>query len=476
MEIIANNQVGEEMIVHADSTGGRRREQAPSRPRTPLTLVTGLDRDVVARTTDALAMAGTTLVHHDLSSLPSGRVLRTMRSIDFDGVEHCDIREISLEHGCVSCTLRIDLLPLLRRLHQRTTVERIVLQLDPLIEPEALCWSIEHVVCSDMPGFLDAPAGDDVVGDATIACVSESDWLDAASGDVTLGEAGVADVDDERTLAQVAVGQVAFADALVLAGADPMFRDAWSSARLMEVLRRLAPGAPIVMELPQRPIRPTVVMQLLRAIGSSARRGAVFGPHDPLLRGAPPLTTECGVTLALFESDRPFHPTRLHDALDHLLEGVICSRGRLWLASRSDEVFWLESAGGALHVEEAGRWLAAMSADERAEVDPERLAHAAMRWDERFGDRHSALTILAHRADVTEIVQVLTAATLTDAEMSAGLSAWNSYADPFGTWHEDPCADSVLPEPGLLSIADRLDSDGTAHDGNDTDSEKEDHS
>ncbi|MBP0656571.1 cobalamin biosynthesis protein CobW, partial [Mycobacterium tuberculosis] len=79
-----------------------------------MTLVTGLDREAVARTADALAMAGTTLVHHDLSSLPSGRVMRTTRSIDFDGVERCDIREISLEHGCVSCTLRIDLLPLLR--------------------------------------------------------------------------------------------------------------------------------------------------------------------------------------------------------------------------------------------------------------------------------------------------------------------------------------------------------------------------
>ena len=476
MEIVANNLVEEEMVVQADSTGGRRGGPVPSRPRTPMTLVTGLDREAVARTADALAMAGTTLVHHDLSSLPSGRVMRTTRSIDFDGVERCDIREISLEPGCVSCTLRIDLLPLLRRLHQRTTVERIVLQLDPLIEPEALCWAIEHVVCSDMPGFLDAPAGDDVVVDATIACVSEMDWLGAASGDVTLDEAGVADVEDERTLAQVAVGQVAFADALVLAGADPTFRDAWTSARLMEVLRRLAPSAPIVMELPQRPIRPGIVMQLLRAIGPTARRGAIYGPHDPLLRGAPALTTECGVTLALFESDRPFHPARLHDALDHLLEGVICSRGRLWLATRSDDVFWLESAGGALHVEEAGHWLAAMSADERAEVDPERLAHAAVRWDERFGDRHSAMTILAHRADTTEIVQTLKAATLTDAEMSEGPDAWRTYADPFGTWHEEPCADTVAPDPGLLSITDRLEAEGNAPDDRHSDSEKGDHS
>ena len=456
--------------MQADPTDARRR---PSIPRTPMTLVTGLDRDAVARTTDALAMAGTTLVHHDLSSLPSGRVLRTTRTIDLDGVEHTDIREISLEHGCVSCTLRIDLLPLLRRLHQRSTVERIVLQLDPLIEPEALCWAIEHVVCSDMPGFVDAPAGYDVAVDATIACVSEMEWLDAASGDVTLGEAGLVEwsaeldsavADDDRTLAQVAVGQVAFADALVLAGADPAFRDAWSSARLMEVLRRLAPGAPIVMELPQRPIRPGILIQLLRAIGPTARRGAVFGPHDPLLRGTPPLTTECGVSMAVFESDRPFHPTRLHDALDHLLDGVICSRGRLWLATRFDDVFWLESAGGALRVEEAGQWLAAMSADERSDVEETRLAMAALRWDETFGDRHNALTILAHRADVTEIVESLHAATLTDVEMAEGADAWREYDDPFGTRHEDPCADSTHPGSGLLSITDGLDTDQQRND------------
>ncbi|MFT4041590.1 MAG: GTP-binding protein [Gordonia sp. (in: high G+C Gram-positive bacteria)] len=432
--------------------------------RTPVTLVTGLDADAVARTADALLVAGTTLIHHDLSEVGSGQVIRTIRAIDLDGREVSRTTEVSLEHGCVSCTLRLDLLPLLRRMHRRSGVERIVLQLHALIEPEALCWAVEHVVVAGMPGFLDAPAARDVTVAATIACVPEMDWLDAATGDMTIAEAELGDADDDRTLAQLAVGQVAFADALVIAAADPGCRDAWASARLIEVLRRLAPGAPMVLELPQRPIRPSVVRALLGAIPAGARRGAIDGPHDPLLRRAPTLTAECGVSIAVIEHDRPFHPARLHDALDHLLDGVVCTRGRLWLATRPDEVFWLESAGGALRIGACGPWLAAMDADQRAGLDPERLAMSALRWRPQFGDRHSALMVLVHRADPAEIAAELAAATLTDAEMADGPDLWMAYDDPFGTFHTDPCAESVGRAAGLLPIAERIDNASDAMD------------
>lgn len=68
-----------------------------------------------------------------------------------------------------------------------------------------------------------------------------------------------------------------------------------------------------------------------------------------------PLTPDCGVSTAVFTSDRPFHPARLNDALDSLLDGtVVRSRGRLWVADEPDLALHLESAGGGLHVGEGG--------------------------------------------------------------------------------------------------------------------------
>ncbi|MFW0786888.1 GTP-binding protein [Gordonia sp. CPCC 206044] len=422
------------------------RSRGGSDHRTPIILVTGLDRAAVIRAAEALVdptgSGGDVLVHHDLDRVDDGHVRRRLRWVERSGQYRDRETEIELAHGCVSCTLREDLLPLLRRLHRRSSVRRIVVALDPVLEPERICWSIENVLVADMPGFVDGPAARDVRIEATLACVAEFDWLEAATGDLAVSEVGLGNVaDDDRTLAQLAVGQVAFADAIVVAGCDPAMRDAWESARLAAVLKRLAPGAPIMMELPQRRLTPLLAERLVASVGPTARRGRVDGPHDPLLRGEPPLTDDCGVTWMEFHSDRPMHPGRLHEAIDSLLDGVVCARGRLWSAADPDHALWLESAGGALQVAPGGRWVAAMDEADRERVDPERRAMAALRWDDTYGDRHTSLVVLVHRADPTAIAETLRGACLNEVEFAAGPDFWRTYEDPFGAFHSDPCDD-----------------------------------
>ncbi|AZG45183.1 Putative metal chaperone YciC [Gordonia insulae] len=438
--------------------------------RTPIVLVTGLGSTAVARVGSALVgedgVTGTAHVHHDLARVTDGRVTRRLTWIDPDGRRRDRVTEVELAHGCVSCTLREDLLPLLRRLHRQSAVRRIVVTLDPILEPERISWAIEHVVVADMPGFVDGPAGRDVRIDATIACVAEQDWLEAATGDLTLAEAGFDGVDDDRTLAQVAVGQVGFADALVVEGCDPAMRDAWESARLTAVLKRLTPRAPMILELPQRTVGPVLIERLLAAVDPRARRGRIDGPHDPLLRDQPPLQADCGVVWVEFQADRPLHPGRLHDAIDVLLDGVVCARGRLWLATQPDEALWLESAGGGLRVAPGGRWLAAMDEDERAEVDPERRAMGALRWSEDFGDRHTSMVVLVHRAAGNEVQEALRAACLNEVEFDAGPEFWATFDDPFGQFHADPCDDLDAPELPTVDAIVRTDghgSDATPH-------------
>ncbi len=159
-----------------------------------------------------------------------------------------------------------------------------------------------------------------------------------------------------------------------------------------------------------------------------------------MLAGQPSLSAEGDVGLVLFAARRPFHPERLHDALDLLLDGVVRTRGRLWLASRFDDAMWIESAGAGLRTEYAGRWLAAMSSTQLAYADPQRCALAAADWDDAVGDRHVALTVLVCGAEPDAIANGLQAALLTDDEM-ARPHEWRTYADPFGDWHEDPCED-----------------------------------
>ncbi|MBF6217011.1 GTP-binding protein [Nocardia abscessus] len=383
---------------------------------------------------------GTVVVRHDLTQLREGIVHRTVRTATQE-----TSAVLELAHGCVSCTLRMDLLPLLCTLARRESVDRIVLALDPAFEAEAVCQAIENVVVAGVHGRVDGPAGRDVRVDAVLTCLDADAWLADATGDDTLAERGLATADDDRTVAQVAVGQVDFADAVIALGAagasGALLGDA--RAKLAAVLARLVPGAPVAWVDELSRLTPALVETLLTRVPADSRRGRVFDAHAPLLRGRPPLTGDCGVELVEFAAARPFHPARLHEALDVLLDGVVTARGRIWLATQPDEVVWLESAGGGLRVGGAGRWLAAMPEAELAEADPERRAMAALRWDERFGDRDISLSILVHEADPAEIREALHWALVEDDELRLVERAPERVAqweDPFGDWHADPCA------------------------------------
>jgi hypothetical protein len=120
------------------------------------------------------------------------------------------------------------------------------------------------------------------------------------------------------------------------------------------------------------------------------------------------------------------------------MDGVVRTRGRIWLANRFDDVIWLESAGGGLRTEYAGKWLAAMTPSQCAYADPQRFALAAADWDDTVGDRGVSMTVLVCGAEPETIVEGLRGALLTNQEMSRP-SEWASYEDPFGDRHEDPC-------------------------------------
>jgi G3E family GTPase len=389
--------------------------------RTPVVLVCGQgNADGVA---EVLAQeSGTVVVRHRFD----GQVV--VRSVRI----HDDTSQWPLEvaNGCVACTVRDDLLVLLRRLHRRSDVCKIAVVLMPWLEPEPVCWAIDNVRVG--PGYIDGPAARDVRVDAVVSSIDASNWLSQAVGDDELA--------DGRTAAQVVVGQAEFADVLVLTEPE---------SKTLSVLRRLAPRSRITVGTDR-------LEMALNHLEPDARRGRSSHPHEPLLAGQPSLDPDGDVGLLLFSARRPFHPQRLHVALDLLLDGVVRARGRLWLANRFDAVMWIESAGGGLMFNYIGKWLAAMNPNQLAYVDPQRRALAAADWDNRLGDRHVSMTVLVCGAEPEVIVDGLRGALLTDDELSRP-NEWARYDDPFGDWHEDPCDDMSEPAGDVTRSHERED-------------------
>jgi G3E family GTPase len=376
--------------------------------RTPVVLICGQgDSDGVA---EVLAQqTGTVVVSHRFDGQVVLRVVST----------RWDMSQWPLEvtNGCVACTVRDDLMALLRRLHLRSDVRRIAVHLMPWLEPEPVCWAIAN-----------GPVATDVRVDAVVSTIDTTNWLEQALG--------ADELDDGRTVAQVVVGQAEFADVLVLTRPEP---------RTLSVLRRLSPRSRVTVGTDR-------LAAALRHLEPDARRGRSNHPHEPLLAGQPSLDADGDIGLLLFTARRPFHPERLHAGLDVLLDGVVRARGRIWLANRFDDAIWVESAGGGLMVKYIGKWLAAMTSNQLAYADPQRRALAAADWDERVGDRHVSMTVLTCGAAPEDIVDELARALLTDDELTRP-AAWVGYRDPFGDRHEDPCED--LAEPADVDASTR---------------------
>lgn len=98
--------------------------------RTPVILVAG------QKHTDPVVGAllrnpGTLVVEHRYD----GHVVRRTTVTLHHGVLTTAETGLELAHGCVSCTIRNDLLVFLRQLHRRTDVDRVVVHLAPWLEP-----------------------------------------------------------------------------------------------------------------------------------------------------------------------------------------------------------------------------------------------------------------------------------------------------------------------------------------------------
>src|SRR5262249_3090020 len=125
--------------------------------RTPVVLVVG-QGDTDAVTGVLLSRPGTVVVQHRFD----GHVVRRNTARLREGRLTTSEEALELAHGCVSCTIRNDLLFVLRKLHRRTGIDRIVVHLAPWLEPEPICVAINHVRVRMGPGYPDGPAALDV--------------------------------------------------------------------------------------------------------------------------------------------------------------------------------------------------------------------------------------------------------------------------------------------------------------------------
>ena len=362
------------------------------------------------------------LIRHDLSGVLGGVVHRVVRT----GAAVLEDERVSLVHGCVSCTLREDVLPCLVRLAQTHPGSNLILVLPEVVEPETVAEAAARCLVNGRP------VGDAARFDSFVTVADARHLMDDLTTTDDLADRSMhAAPDDLRSVAVVVSRQVEFADTVVLWGqpsADP-----FETERCAVVLHRLAPWATHVRAGQDMT---GDIKELARQLGGLGRHqrdspavlarglaGHLVGAHEP--------EADCGVVSAVFRARRPFHPQRLFEALGDIIGDVLRSRGHLWLASQPDKALCWESGGGGLGMGSLGQWLATLPEQRWDEASDQRRLTAAANWDPYYGDRDTHLAFIGIGLDPARLHDQLNACLLTDAEISLGENGWRALPDPF---------------------------------------------
>jgi G3E family GTPase len=332
---------------------------------------------------------------------------------------------VEMTNGCICCTLREDLLQEVTRLAREGRFDYLLIESTGISEPlpvaETFTFPLDDGTSLGDVARLDTMV---TVVDAK-NILHELDTLDTLQD----REMGMSD-DDERTIADLLVDQIEFANVLVLNKTDLVSTD--DLGRVEALLKRMNPSAKLIRarfgEVPLKEVLNTGRFDFDHA--STFEEWLSGEVHTPE-------TEEYGVSSFVYRARRPFHPQRLMDVLEgSMLDGVIRSKGFVWLATRHNMVGVWSQAGEVISLDYGGEWWADTPADEYP-ADPVLVAEIKRLFEGEYGDRRQEIVIIGIGLDREAITVALDACLLTDTEMALGWRKWRKFPDPFTAWMED---------------------------------------
>lgn len=381
-----------------------------------------------------LGAGKTTLLNHVLSNTEGRRVaviVNDMSEVNIDaqlvanGVQlsRTDARMVEMSNGCICCTLREDLLIEVSRLAHEGRFDYLLIESTGISEPLPVA---ETFTFEDEDGrSLSSVARLDTM----VTVVDAYNFLRDYSSHDMIAERGEAlGEEDNRTVVDLLIDQIEFADVIVLNKCDLV--DEAERKRLHAILHALNPRADLVEthegRVPLARILDTGRFDFEAAAAAPGWLQEMRGTHVPE-------SETYGIRSFSWSARRPFHPQRFQQLIRDEWPGVIRSKGFFWLASRMDFAGEWAQAGGICRNRPAGLWWAAVDRKDWP-TDRDYLRQIRARWQEPFGDRRQELVFIGMEMDEVWLRRRLEECLLTDAEMLAGPEAWGHLPDPFDPW------------------------------------------
>ena len=397
---------------------------------------TAIDKLPVTVLSGFLGAGKTTVLSHILNNRDNKKVaviVNDMSEINIDAaivknevsLNRSEEKLVEMSNGCICCTLREDLLIEINKLAKEGRFDYLVIESTGISEPLPVA---ETFTFSDEDGnsLSDVANLDTMVTvvDAVnfIKDYDEAKYLKDAGE--SLGE------DDERSVSDLLVEQVEFADIILVSKTDLV--SASDIDRLTAILKTLNTTAKIIpisngnVEIDN--VLDTGLFDFEKAQQSPGWLKEMRGEHVPE-------TEEYGIASFSYEARRPFHPDKFFNFLHNTKQygKLIRSKGYFWLATRPTFAGQWSQAGGIARYGYAGLFWKAVPKKDWPE-DEEYLESIKKLWVEPFGDMRQELVFIGQELNQKEITNKLNDCLLSEDEVLKGKAYWKTLKDPFPEW------------------------------------------
>ena len=395
--------------------------------RLPVTVLSGF-----------LGAGKTTVLSHILNNRQNKKVaviVNDMSEINIDAsmvqnevsLNHSEEKLVEMSNGCICCTLREDLLLEVNKLAKDGKFDYLVIESTGISEPlpvaETFTFADEHGVSLSDVARLDTMV---TVVDAVnfLKDYQEAKYL-KESGE-SLGE------DDERSVADLLVDQIEFADVLLVSKIDLVETD--DIEKLNAILRSLNTNAQIIPisqgKVDVENILNTNLFDFEKAQQAPGWLKEMRGEHVPE-------TEEYGISSFSYVARRPFYPEKFYKFLHNTKQygKLIRSKGYFWLGSRLEYAGHWSQAGGIAHYGFGGLFWRAVAKRDWPE-DEESLARIKENWEEPFGDMRQELVFIGQGLDKAAMIDALDSCLVTEEDLHKDQEFWANLNDPFPAWEE----------------------------------------